>query len=45
MEALPDFITYSVVTRDFRIYTDKISDAGTYSLAAQAYIEVPQDHT
>jgi len=43
---LPDFMTFSIITKEFTIFTDDLDDTGTqYSLTVINTIEVPKDYT
>ena len=42
---LPEFATFNQATKDFTIFTKDIDIEGTYSLAVEALITVPTDHT
>ena len=42
---LPSFMSHNVDTTDFSIFSDKLSDEGTYELTVVSTIEIPEDYS
>ena len=45
LDTLPEFITYNEAKKYFEVFTGDVSDAGVYTIAVRASIEVPKDYT
>ena len=45
LDTLPQFIYYNEAKKYFEIFTGDLSDAGVYTIAVRASIEVPKDYT